>query len=407
MASSRSTTSGRSTAWATSSRRLRASPCASRRASSSRSWRVGLGKSTLMAILAGSTADARRYVPTAPRGDVSRDELAGIRNRKIGFVFQSFNLLARTSARENVELPLLYTKGVSGSSAGRGPRVARPRGLATAKATAQHSSRRPAAARGDRPRAREPPGDPARRRADGQPRLEGHVRDHGRAQDLNDAGITIVFVTHESDVRSSEAPDRREGRLIVTDEPIANRSLLRAAKKDGPVTLMSLRIALHALNRNRVRSTLTALGVISASPPSSRPSRSARGRRSRREAAREDGQPQIMIFPGASSSGAVSFGAGSVQTLTPPTPPRSSASVRRRRGRRRRPGARADRLPGRELVALTVQGCNPPFSRSGSGRSSRRRVHGRRRQVAAQVCLVARRWPTSSSPAIRRRKRIR
>ena len=84
----------------------------------------GSGKSTLMNILgcldrpttgqyrlAGEAADA-----------MSGDQLAATRNRRIGFVFQQFNLLARTSARENVELPLVYA-GVKPAARVRGSRL--------------------------------------------------------------------------------------------------------------------------------------------------------------------------------------------------------------------------------------------------------------------------------------------
>ena len=85
----------------------------------------GSGKSTLMNIIGClDTADAGTYLLDGiPIEDYSENELAHVRNEKIGFVFQSFNLIARMSAEENVELPLIY-RGV--------PRAERQRRVAEA-----------------------------------------------------------------------------------------------------------------------------------------------------------------------------------------------------------------------------------------------------------------------------------
>ena len=70
----------------------------------------GSGKSTLMNIIGClDTADAGRYLLDGiPIEDYTENELARVRNRKIGFVFQNFNLIAKLNAEENVELPLIY-----------------------------------------------------------------------------------------------------------------------------------------------------------------------------------------------------------------------------------------------------------------------------------------------------------
>ena len=146
------------------------------------------------------------------------NELARIRNEEIGFVFQTFNLLPRATALHNVELPLVYA-GVPPRSANRAREGGAEKvelGVAH-EPPAERALRRPAPARGHRPGARQQPVDPARRRADREPRLEDRRRRSWRLfERLHEAGNTIILVTHEADVaayahRTIQHP-RRPGR---------------------------------------------------------------------------------------------------------------------------------------------------------------------------------------------------
>ncbi len=189
----------------------------------------GSGKSTMMNTL-GCLDRPTRGSYLLDGIDVSgldRDELADIRNQKIGFVFQGFNLLSRTSALENVELPMLYTRHrMSGASQReRALKALKTVGLSdradhTPNQLSGGQQQRVAIARGlaNEPSlllADEPTGNLDSRTS---------VEIMGVFQKLNDQGITIVMVTHELDIAqyTKRMVVMRDGK-VVSDTPVANR----------------------------------------------------------------------------------------------------------------------------------------------------------------------------------------
>src|SRR5689334_15494811 len=190
----------------------------------------GSGKSTLMNILGClDRPTSGRYV--LDNGDVSvlgRDQLADIRNHKLGFVFQSFNLLPRTSARENVELPLLYGAHRLTGAQLREKADAVLASVGLAGREDHHPSQlsggqqqRVAIARAliNNPEivvADEPTGNLDSRTS---------VEIMGIFQQLNDRGITIIMVTHEPDIASYAKRNvvMRDG--LVLDDRVVSRRL--------------------------------------------------------------------------------------------------------------------------------------------------------------------------------------
>ena len=164
----------------------------------------GSGKSTLLNILGAlDRPSGGDYLLDGTNvGTLTKDQLAGIRNRKIGFVFQSFNLLARTSALENVELPLMYNAKVS-------PRERREMACHALETVglADRMGHAPNQLSGGQQQrvaiARALVNDPVMVLADeatGNLDSKTTLDIMGLFQKLNSEGKTIVFVTHENEI---------------------------------------------------------------------------------------------------------------------------------------------------------------------------------------------------------------
>ena len=198
----------------------------------------GSGKSTFMNILGclDKPTSGRYLLEGIAVSDLSKKELATIRNRRIGFVFQGFNLLSRTTAQENVELPTLYAQVSKEEGHKRAQEALELVGLGDRR---EHfpsqlsggQQQRVAIARAlvNRPSillADEPTGN-----LDSQTSVE--ILEV--FQRLNDDGLTIVLVTHEPDI--AEFAKRsiyfRDGR-IRRDELVQNRPVAAEALKNMP-----------------------------------------------------------------------------------------------------------------------------------------------------------------------------
>jgi macrolide transport system ATP-binding/permease protein len=308
----------------------------------------GSGKSTLMNVLGclDRPNSGRYLLEGVDVAKLSEPELARIRSERLGFVFQTFNLLARTSALENVGLPLYYSSSGPTSSA---VRISRARAALRFLGLADRERNTPGQLSGGQQQrvaiARALINSPSLLLAD-EPTGNLDTRTSHEIMEtlasLNRRqGVTIILVTHEADIAAyaDRVVTMRDGQ-IVSDEAVSKpTSVLRPkdARGEGisiaganipanvavPTSahlsfgLMVLAAAAQAIGRNKMRSALTMLGVfIGVAALITMVAIGQGANEAVRKQIQSLGTNMVVIVPGASARGGIRAGYGSASTLT-------------------------------------------------------------------------------------------
>src|SRR3989339_400806 len=301
----------------------------------------GSGKTTLMNILGclDRPSSGEFWLDGQDVVALSADDWAQLRNEKIGFVFQTFNLLPRTSALENVVMPLSYTAQHLSEAEGR----QRAEDLLRRVGLGDRLDHEPSQLSGGQQQrvatARALINNPSILFAD-EP--TGNLDSKTSEEVLElfrrlnaEEGVTIILVTHDANVaRSAKRIITITDGMVEAEEPqtqAAPGGQVEASPPAGAEIAAKLRsglawlrlqwmvrTALHGLRRNVMRAALTTLGIVIGVAAVIAMMEIGSGSSSAiRATIASMGANNLMILPGAAASGGVSFGGGSVMTLTP------------------------------------------------------------------------------------------
>ena len=297
----------------------------------------GSGKSTLMNILGclDRPTSGHYLLEGADVAAMAEEELAAIRSQRIGFIFQNFNLLSRTSTRENIELPLFYSGRVADADRRAGELIEK---VGLQGREQNHPNQLSGGQQQRVAIARALINQPAILLAD-EPTGNLDSKNTAEIMDLirrlnRESGLTVIIVTHEPEVatytdrvitfRDGEIiSDVRQGEVQVAPAgPVTAQRETTTTPPEGRATStnfgrMALTAAARALRRNKMRALLTMLGIfIGVAAVIAMVAVGDGARYAVQQQIQSLGTNLVIVLPGATTSNGVRAGFGSASTLT-------------------------------------------------------------------------------------------